>query len=200
MRNEHEMLLADVLSHIPYMQADDNPVQMPGHEPVVQPPQPSSPTIAAAPRTSRRTQTLPAGAGRTSANPLPNPMPAQRSDPPAHQDEPMSTDSDMDSDSVEALALPRRTRTSTRSCNRIVESHRDRELRQYRQSHFRQERRRLERHYDIIMELPDVGPIKPLGNMQFRVKNKAGVVIGVVKNVHGYSTVGDSAVFWRLKE
>jgi hypothetical protein len=207
MRNEREMLLADLLSQIPDVKADENPVQMPGHEPVVQPSQPSSPAIAVAPRTSRRTQTLPAGAGRTPANPLPNPIPAQRSNAPAHQGEPMSThesdsdtDSDIDSDSVEALALPRRTRTSTRSRNRIVESHRDRELRQYRQSHFRQERRRLERHYDIIMELPDVGPIKPLGNMEFRVKNKAGIVIGVVKNVHGYSIVGDSAVFWRLKE
>jgi hypothetical protein len=160
----------------------------------------------------------PAGGEAAPIDPLSNRNPARRSarsssrddyTPPHHRsrfpsrDEHM-TANDSDPDISELTRPLRRNRSSTRTRHRTAESrvHEprcDRELRQYRQSHFQQERRRLERHYDIVTELNDVGRIRLLGNMEYRVKNKAGRAIGVVRNVHGYSLVGECAVFWRLK-
>jgi hypothetical protein len=86
---------------------------------------------------------------------------------------------------------------STRS--RIAGIRHNLELQHNSESHFVRERQRLEREYDIIMELVDVGSIHPFGNMEFRIMDKAGRVVGPVKHAIGFSYIGETAVFYQLK-
>jgi hypothetical protein len=81
----------------------------------------------------------------------------------------------------------------------MAEARRKRELQHYRQLHFERERRHLEHEYDIVMQLKDVGPVFPMGNMEFPVKNKVDVDIGVANDAFEFSYIGVCAVIYRLK-
>jgi hypothetical protein len=85
--------------------------------------------------------------------------------------------------------------------NRVQETPRQRELRHYRQAHFARERRRLEEEYDIVAEIQNVGHITRRGGMDWDVWNQQGAaIIGLVRNAIGYTFLGDSAVFYRMKD
>jgi hypothetical protein len=85
--------------------------------------------------------------------------------------------------------------------NRIQETPRQRELQHYRQSHLARERRRLEEEYDIVAEFQHVGYITRRGDMGWDVWNQQGAaIIGLVCNAIGYTFLGDSAVFYRMKD
>jgi len=84
--------------------------------------------------------------------------------------------------------------------DRTEDAHRDRELRHYRRSHFSKNRKWIEKHYDIVSEMNNVGPVDNLGGMSYRVKNRAGREISIVRGAVGYTYLGESVVFYRLKD
>ena len=88
-----------------------------------------------------------------------------------------------------ASAPSRRSRRSSRS--RIDEVRHNRELQHHRQALATRERRRILRQYDIVTELGDMGQIRALGGMAYRVWNRTHVEICTIQNATGYTHVGD---------
>jgi hypothetical protein len=65
--------------------------------------------------------------------------------------------------------------------------------------HFSRIRDRLEQDRIIVMELRNVTSAYICGERMRRVNLLSGDSVGVIKDVDGYSTVGDLAIFWRWK-
>jgi hypothetical protein len=65
--------------------------------------------------------------------------------------------------------------------------------------HFAQIRESLQRDRVIVLELRNVASANVCGERERRIELLSGDVIGVVKDVDGYTTVGSLAVFWRWK-
>jgi hypothetical protein len=65
--------------------------------------------------------------------------------------------------------------------------------------HFARIRESLQRDRVIVLELRNVASADVCGERERRIELLSGDVIGVVKDVDGYTTVGSLAVFWRWK-
>jgi hypothetical protein len=66
-------------------------------------------------------------------------------------------------------------------------------------THFSRIRDRLEQDRIIVMELRNVASAVICGERMRRVRLLSGDSVGVIKDVDGYSTAGDLAIFWRWK-
>jgi hypothetical protein len=66
-------------------------------------------------------------------------------------------------------------------------------------THFSRIRDRLEQDRIIVMELRNVASTYICGDRMRRVRLLSGDSVGVIKDIDGYSTVGDLAIFWRWK-
>ena len=104
---------------------------------------------------------------------------------------PSSVATDSEIECVASTPSHRRRHRDGRSRLEIIA--RERELRHYRQSHYRDERR-----YEIVTELENVTMTR-LGGMKFRVTNRAGLDIGIIRKAVDFATTGEKVVFYRLK-
>lgn len=91
-------------------------------------------------------------------------------------------------------------RHTSRSPSRIDNVRREADRRRFRESHFRDARKRIMEKGIIVSVIPNPGPIKYLGNQVFRVKTLAGEVMCLVQDADDWDRAGGYAIFYRYKD